>query len=137
MTRTIDSSADEPSDWIPTPVRRSPLFERSKFGDWPLAVLTVLIVFTPKAFAINGFFIPGYGPKSLAVAGTGVAMPQDRLSAAINPAGMTLVEPGLDASALMLHPQREGTVDCTGRRMRPRDLRSLQARILRCPWFRL
>ena len=76
--------------------------------------LVGLIAELPEASAINGFFLPGYGAKSLGVAGTSVAMPQDRLAAASNPAGMALVEPGFDVSAILLHPQRAGSLNCTG-----------------------
>lgn len=69
---------------------------------------------TWQAWAINGFFIPGYGPKSLGVAGTGVAMPQDRMAASNNPAGMALVPAGLDVSGALLHPQRSALLDCVG-----------------------
>lgn len=114
MLAPLDSLAPRSSNQSLPPVRQPQQIERSIRSECVFAVLTILAVHAPTAFAINGFFIPGYGPKSLAVAGTGVAMPQDRLAAAVNPAGMALVKPGLDASALMLHPQREGSVDCTG-----------------------
>ena len=81
---------------------------------WRSIVGLVCLLAAHPAFAINGFFIPGYGAKSLAVAGTGVAMPQDTLTTAINPAGLALIEPGIDAHAMLLHPQREGSLDCTG-----------------------
>ncbi|MGH8595781.1 MAG: OmpP1/FadL family transporter, partial [Gammaproteobacteria bacterium] len=79
-----------------------------------LTVLFGLFAMMPTVSAINGYFMPGYGPKALAVAGTGVAMPQDQLASAINPAGLALVAPGFNASAKLLHPQRAGSVDCTG-----------------------
>ena len=41
-------------------------------------------------------------------------MAQDRLAAAINPAALALVEPGYDINVTFLHPQREGSLDCTG-----------------------
>ncbi len=63
------------------------------------AALVGLLAAWP-ATAINGFFLPGYGAKLIGVAGTGVAMPQDRMVGAVNPAGMALVAPGFDASAL-------------------------------------
>jgi long-chain fatty acid transport protein len=66
------------------------------------------------AFAVNGFFLNGYGAKSIGVAGVGVAMPQDRMAAAVNPAGMALVEPGYDVSIRLMHPQRSAKIDCTG-----------------------
>ncbi len=78
-------------------------------------ILTITaLALAPPAHAINGFFLPGYGSKLVGVAGTGVAMPQDRMVAAVNPAGLALVEPGLDASAMFLMPHREGQLDCTG-----------------------
>ncbi|MGE3849572.1 MAG: hypothetical protein AB7I01_22010, partial [Gammaproteobacteria bacterium] len=78
------------------------------------AVALLALLVAQPATAINGFFLPGYGAKLIGVAGTGVAMPQDRMVGAVNPAGMALVEPGFDASALMLMPHREGELDCTG-----------------------
>jgi long-chain fatty acid transport protein len=79
-----------------------------------LGCILALLLPTSPAHAINGFFLPGYGAKLIGVAGTGVAMPQDRMAAAVNPAGMGLVEPGFDASAMFLLPHREGGLDCTG-----------------------
>lgn len=78
------------------------------------ALLLVLLGTASQVSAVNGFFLPGYGPKSLGVAGTGVAMPQDRLAASNNPAGMALVAPGFDVSATLLHPQRSALLDCVG-----------------------
>ena len=78
-----------------------------------LSGLICVVVLSP-VMAINGYFMPGYGAKSIGVAGTGVAMPQDRLTIATNPAGLTFIAPGFEAGAAMLHPQREGTLDCTG-----------------------
>ena len=50
-----------------------------------LAVVTMLGV-APASFATNGYFLIGYGSKSRAMGGVGVAMGQDALSAAANPA---------------------------------------------------
>ena len=72
------------------------------------------IVWTPPASAVNGIFLSGYGPTSIGVGGTGVAMPQDRMAGAINPAGLAFVEPGLDLNLRMIHPQRAASIDCTG-----------------------
>ena len=47
------------------------------------------------AFAINGYFLLGYGAKQLGMAGAGVALPQDRIVGALNPAGMALVAKAL------------------------------------------
>lgn len=50
-----------------------------------------LIVFVNHAFATNGYFQHGYGIKSQGMGGVGIALPQDSLTAAINPAGMGLI----------------------------------------------
>ncbi len=76
-------------------------------------MLFALTGWTSAALAIYGYFLPAYGPKALGVAGTGVAMPQDRMAGAINPAGLALIEPGLDANIMLLHPQRQALLDCT------------------------
>ena len=93
-------------------VDRSNRFRRRSSAQ--ILALLILSTALSNAAAINGFFLPGYGPKSLAVAGTGVAMPQDTLTAATNPAGLALVKPGFDVHGLLLHPQREGELNCTG-----------------------
>jgi hypothetical protein len=43
------------------------------------------------ANATNGYFSHGYGAKSQGMAGVGIALPQDALAAATNPAGTALV----------------------------------------------
>lgn len=51
------------------------------------------------AGATNGYFATGYGLKAKGLAGAGIALPQDSLAAAINPAGLALVGDRLDAGA--------------------------------------
>ncbi|MSQ66862.1 MAG: long-chain fatty acid transporter [Gammaproteobacteria bacterium] len=76
--------------------------------------LTAGLLYCADAAAINGYFLLGYGAKQLGVAGVGVALPQDRLAAAINPAGMALVAPGFDAGLALLNPRRGAEIDCRG-----------------------
>jgi long-chain fatty acid transport protein len=76
--------------------------------------LTVGLLVSAPAFAINGYFLLGYGAKQLGMAGAGVALPQDRIVGAINPAGMTLVAPGFDVGIGVMHPIRGGEIDCRG-----------------------
>ncbi|MGD9894867.1 MAG: OmpP1/FadL family transporter [Dehalococcoidia bacterium] len=78
-----------------------------------LALGVAMLGWVSNAAAIYGYFLPAYGPKATGVAGTGVAMPQDRMVGAINPAGLALIEPGLDANVMLLHPQRQALLDCT------------------------
>lgn len=80
-----------------------------------LAALTSLLsgAAAPVA-AMNGTFLPAFGPRALGVGGVGVALPQDRMVMAVNPAGIALVEPGMDVDLALFQPYREGTVDCRG-----------------------
>ena len=54
------------------------------------------------ASATNGYFTHGIGARSLAVAGVGVALPQDGLAAAINPAGIARLGNRLDLGVSLL-----------------------------------
>ncbi len=71
-----------------------------------LAAAVAAAVAAPGAFATNGYFSHGYGMKALGMAGAGVALPQDALAAATNPAGMVLVGNRIDAGMLLFRPDR-------------------------------
>lgn len=73
-----------------------------------IAVSTVFTLST--AHATNGYFGHGYGTKTKALAGAGVAHSQDSLAAATNPAGMVNVGDRLDVGAGWFHPSRGYTV---------------------------
>lgn len=64
-------------------------------------------------FATAGYFTIGYGAKAMGVAGTGAAMPQDSLAAAVNPAGMAFVDDQADLSVRFFVPRRTGELDTT------------------------
>ncbi len=61
------------------------------------------------AFATNGYFAPGYSIKSDGMVGTGVALPQDAMAAATNPAGMVWVGNRMDIGAEIFSPRRSYT----------------------------
>ena len=82
-------------------------FHRILFGS--LAVLLALAVVSP-AQATNGYFAHGYGTIAKALAGAGVAMPQDTMAAATNPAGMVVVGKRYDAGISVFSPDRSYTV---------------------------
>ena len=82
-------------------------FHRILFGS--LAVLLALAMVSP-AQATNGYFTHGYGAISKALAGAGVAMPQDTLASATNPAGMVVVGKRYDAGLAVFSPDRSYTV---------------------------
>ncbi|WP_085316652.1 OmpP1/FadL family transporter [Derxia lacustris] len=70
-----------------------------------LALLAAFAASAP-AHATNGYFAHGYGIQSEAVAGVGIALPQDALAAAANPAGTALVGSRVDAGINLFLPDR-------------------------------
>lgn len=58
-------------------------------------------------FATNGYFAHGYGARSKAMAGTGVAFSQDSLAGALNPAGLVYVGDRLDVELELFSPHRD------------------------------
>lgn len=58
------------------------------------------------ALATNGYFSHGYGIKAKGMGGAGIAMPQDALAAAINPAGMALIGSRVDVGVDWFRPAR-------------------------------
>jgi len=63
--------------------------------------------------ATDGYFAHGYGVKSQAMGGVGIALPQDALAAATNPAGMGLIGDRLDFGVSWFRPQRESELSNT------------------------
>jgi long-chain fatty acid transport protein len=61
--------------------------------------------FSSMAQATNGYLMDGYGVKSLGIAGAGIAMPQDALAAASNPAGTALVGNRFDIGITLFAPE--------------------------------
>jgi long-chain fatty acid transport protein len=62
-------------------------------------------------FATNGYFQHGYGVKSQGMAGVGIAMPQDSLAAATNPAGMAMVGDRVDVGLVWFRPIRSAQLE--------------------------
>jgi len=63
-----------------------------------------------SAYATNGYFAHGYSIKNKALAGAGVALPTDALTATTNPAGMVFVGDRVDAGLTLFMPSRKYTV---------------------------
>lgn len=61
------------------------------------------------ASATNGYFSHGYGAKSEGMAGVGIALPQDALAAAANPAGTAAVGNRFDLGASLFMPNRSSS----------------------------
>jgi long-chain fatty acid transport protein len=71
------------------------------------ATVLALAVLTPVlASATNGYFSHGYGAKSQGIAGVGIALPQDALAAATNPAGTAAVGNRYDFGLTAFKPDR-------------------------------
>jgi len=71
-----------------------------------IAALLFAVGVSAPAFATNGYFSHGYGIKAKGMAGVGIAMPQDALAAATNPAGMVMVGDRLDVGVDWFRPDR-------------------------------
>ena len=61
-----------------------------------------------SAWATNGYFSHGWGTKSKAMAGVAVALPQDTLVSASNPAGMAFVGNAMDIGVSFFSPSPRG-----------------------------
>ncbi len=61
---------------------------------------------SPLAYATNGYFSHGYGMKAKGMAGVGIALPQDSLAAATNPAGIVMVGNRMDVGVDWFKPNR-------------------------------
>jgi long-chain fatty acid transport protein len=72
------------------------------------AAFTTLV--TAPALATDGYFLPGYGVKQQGQGGAGIALPQDGLASATNPAGLVFVGDRLDIGATLFRPIRGGTI---------------------------
>ncbi len=62
------------------------------------------------ALATNGYFSHGYGMKAKGMAGVGIALPQDAMAAATNPAGMAFVGDRLDVGVDWFRPIRDSEI---------------------------
>lgn len=82
-----------------------PAFSRSAL----LCALTSLLLPLP-ALATNGYFQHSYSVKSAGMAGVGIALPQDALAAATNPAGQAFVGDRIDLGLTWFVPKRGAEV---------------------------
>jgi long-chain fatty acid transport protein len=71
-----------------------------------IAAAAVMAALSPAAFATTGYFQHGYGIKSKSMGGVGIALPQDALAAASNPAGMAFVGNRVDLGVDWFAPDR-------------------------------
>lgn len=79
-----------------------------------LLTTAALLALANAANATNGYFAHGYGAQSLGLAGVSVALPQDALVIASNPAGISQLGSRLDAGLTLFRPERSATVSGNG-----------------------
>jgi long-chain fatty acid transport protein len=77
-----------------------------------LLALTLLLAL--PAFATDGYFSTGYGVKQQGQGGAGIALPQDSIAAATNPAGMVFVGDRFDFGLSWFRPIRDASITGSG-----------------------
>lgn len=76
------------------------------FGIRRISLLLALALSSGAALATNGYFQHGYGVKAQGIGGVGIALPQDGLAAATNPAGSAFVADRVDLGVTWFAPRR-------------------------------
>ena len=69
-----------------------------------------LVLLPGMALATTGYFALGYGVKSVGMGGVGIALPQDGLAAAVNPAGTAFVGDRVDLGLTWFSPNRHSEI---------------------------
>ena len=78
------------------------------------SALLSLVFASFSATATDGYFSHGFGVKSEGIGGVGIALPQDGLAAATNPAGTAFVQDRLDVGINYFVPQRNAEITGNG-----------------------
>lgn len=73
------------------------------------AVGVALVAIAPSAYATNGYFLPGFGVKSQAAGGVGIALQADSLSQAANPANAAHLGMRIDLGLSLFNPERKSS----------------------------
>jgi long-chain fatty acid transport protein len=75
-----------------------------------IAISIALLLGAPAAFATDGYFTHGVGVRAQGIGGAGIALPQDGLAAATNPAGTVFLEDRADVGVTLFRPSRSATI---------------------------
>lgn len=75
-----------------------------------LTPLALMLLASFPALATDGYFSHGYGVKSQGIGGVGIALPQDGLAAATNPAGTAFLQDRVDAGLTWFGPKRSAQI---------------------------
>lgn len=74
-----------------------------------IVALLLTVGVSAPAFATNGYFSHGYGMKAKGMGGVGIALPQDAMAGATNPAGMAMIGDRVDFGVDLFMPDRTAT----------------------------
>ena len=77
---------------------------------YAVGLCIAVVLGSTAAFATNGYFANGFGVNDQALGGAGVALPQDSLDAAVNPANMVFLGKRYDLGLAFFNPNRQYTV---------------------------
>jgi len=75
-----------------------------------IGVALLCTIGTSTTYATDGYFASGYGVKSQGMAGVGIALPQDGLAVAYNPAGIGLVDNQINLGLTFFKPKRSAEI---------------------------
>lgn len=77
----------------------------------PLVILTAAMgIVSMPALATNGYFLPGFGIRSMGMGGVGIASGADAISSAANPANLIKVGHRMDVGVTLFNPERASRV---------------------------
>jgi long-chain fatty acid transport protein len=85
-------------------------FRNARIDRHIVAIGIAALCVSESSLATDGYFSNGYGVKSQGVGGIGIALPQDGLAAAANPAGTVLVDDQLNLGINWFRPDRSATI---------------------------
>ena len=88
------------------------MMQNSRFKLSALAIATAMA--SSAAFATNGYFIHGLGTKANGMGGVGIALPQDSIAAAVNPAGISWTGSRADVGVAVFSPLRDASINAEG-----------------------
>jgi long-chain fatty acid transport protein len=93
-----------------TKIKKEEEMKKSLNAMYAMIFGIAVVLTSTSAFATNGYFAHGFGVNDQALGGAGVALPQDSLDAAANPANMVFVGQRYDFGLAFFNPNREYTV---------------------------
>lgn len=76
--------------------------------------ISSILLMSSTAYATNGYFAHGYGTKNKGMAGGGVALAQDGMISATNPAGIAAVDARMDIGMAVFSPIRDFSATADG-----------------------